>query len=83
VKKPSLPSTDRQTVHVRSNLPSARVAITAAYGPLKQAVTATTDPQGRVDVVFKTLQNVRMGTPVQVTVDVGPSTHCSTSFSVG
>jgi hypothetical protein len=82
VKKASLPPADRQTVHVRSNLPSARVTVTAVYGTLRQPVGATTDARGRVDVVFKTLGNVRAGTPVQVTVDVAPSTHCSTSFSV-
>jgi hypothetical protein len=82
-RKPSLPSGDRQTVHVRSNLPAARVTVTSTYGTLKQTVTATTDSQGRVDIVFKTLQGIRTGTPVQVAIDVAPSTHCSTSFSIG
>lgn len=82
-KKPALPSTERQTIHVRSNLPSARVTVTATYGTVKQPVTATTDAQGKADIIFKTLPNIRSGTPVHVAIDVAPSTHCSTSFSVG
>jgi hypothetical protein len=83
VRKPTLPSTERQTIHVRSNLPSAQVTVTATYGRVKQPVTATTDAQGRADIIFKTLPNIRSGTPVQVAIVVAPSTHCSTSFSIG
>jgi hypothetical protein len=83
VKKPSLPAGERQTVRVRSTLPSARVTVTATYGRVKQPLSGTTDARGEVDIVFKTLPTIRAGTPVEVAVDVVPSTHCSTSFTVG
>ncbi|MGH2689689.1 MAG: hypothetical protein ACRDKW_12925, partial [Actinomycetota bacterium] len=75
--RPSPPSGGRQTIRVRSVAPAAPVAITLSYGGRTQSLTATTDPGGKADVLFRTLEGIRAGTVVQVDVTVASSGRCS------
>jgi hypothetical protein len=83
VTRPSPPSGGRQTIKVRSVAPGASVAVTLSYGGRTQSLTATTDPAGKADLLFRTLEGIRAGTVVEVDVVVASSGRCSTSFTVG
>jgi hypothetical protein len=81
--RPSPPSGGRQTVKVKSAVPSGPVKVTLTYGRRSQSLTGTTDPQGKAEILFRTLEGTSSGTPVQVDVAVGSSGRCSTRFTVG
>jgi hypothetical protein len=83
VTRPSPPSGGRQTIRLRTVVPGAPVAVTVSYGSRTQSLAATTDPAGKADILFRTLEGVRPGTVVQVEVSVASSGRCSTSFTVG
>lgn len=83
VTRPSPPSGGRQTIRVRAVVPGAAVVVALSYGSRTQSLTATTDPEGRADILFRTLEGIRPGTTVQVDVTVASSGRCSTTFTVG
>lgn len=83
VTRPSPPSGGRQTIRLRTVVPGAPVAVTVSYGSRTQSLAATTDPAGKADILFRTLEGVRPGTVVQVEASVASSGRCSTSFTVG
>ncbi|MGH2721679.1 MAG: hypothetical protein ACRDJO_08755, partial [Actinomycetota bacterium] len=83
VTRPSPPSGGRQTIRIRTVVPGAPVSVTLSYGGRTQSLTGTTDPGGRADILFRTLEGIRSGTTVQVDVTVASSGRCSTTFMVG